>query len=108
MIQGGPFKSNKGVNLPNTKISLPALTEKDIKDAEFIFTQDVDWIALSFVRFSQDLIDLQELMAKHTDQKIPIIALNFLLDSFFCFLPQCLHTLAFSCMFSAHSGHFFN
>ena len=74
VIQGGPFKSNKGVNLPNTKISLPALTEKDIKDAKFIFTQDVDWIALSFVRFSQDLIDLQELMAKHTDQKIPIIA----------------------------------
>ena len=74
VIQGGPFKSNKGVNLPNTKISLPALTEKDIKDAEFIFNQDVDWIALSFVRFSQDLIDVQELMAKHTDQKIPIIA----------------------------------
>lgn len=74
VIQGGPFKSNKGVNLPNTKISLPALTEKDIKDAQFIFTQDFDWIALSFVRFSQDLIDLQELMAKHTDQKIPIIA----------------------------------
>ena len=74
VIQGGPFKSNKGVNLPNTKISLPALTEKDIQDAEFIFTQDVDWIALSFVRFSQDLIDLTELMVKHTDKKIPIIA----------------------------------
>jgi pyruvate kinase len=74
VIQGGPFKSNKGVNLPNTKISLPALTKKDIQDAEFIFTQDVDWIALSFVRFSQDLIDLTELMAKHTDKKIPIIA----------------------------------
>jgi pyruvate kinase len=62
------------VNLPNTKISLPALTEKDIKDAEFIFTQDVDWIALSFVRFSQDLIDLKKLMEKYTDEKIPIIA----------------------------------
>ena len=74
VIQGGPFKSNKGVNLPNTNISLPALTEKDIKDAEFIFKQDIDWIALSFVRFSQDLIDLKELMAKHTDQKIPIVA----------------------------------
>lgn len=74
VIQGGAFKSNKGVNLPNTKISLPALTKKDIQDAEFIFTQDVDWIALSFVRFSQDLIDLTELMAKHTDKKIPIIA----------------------------------
>ncbi|MCH1433497.1 MAG: pyruvate kinase, partial [Flavobacteriaceae bacterium] len=74
VIQGGPFKSNKGVNLPNTNISLPALTEKDIEDAKFIFTQDIDWIALSFVRFSQDLIDLKELMAKHTDQNIPIIS----------------------------------
>jgi len=74
VIQGGPFKSNKGVNLPNTNISLPALTEKDVKDAAFIFTQDIDWIALSFVRFSQDIIDLQELMAKHIDRKIPIIA----------------------------------
>lgn len=74
VIQGGPFKSNKGVNLPNTNISLPALTEKDIEDAKFIFTQDVDWIALSFVRFSQDLIDLKKLMAEHTDRKIPIIS----------------------------------
>ena len=50
------------------------MTEKDIEDAKFIFTQDIDWIALSFVRFSQDLIDLKELMAKHTDQNIPIIS----------------------------------
>ena len=74
VIQGGAFKSNKGVNLPNTKISLPALTEKDIKDAKFIFTEDIDWIALSFVRFSQDLIDLQDLMKKHCDRRIPIIS----------------------------------
>ena len=74
VIQGGDFKSKKGVNLPNTKISLPALTEKDIQDAEYMFTQDIDWIALSFVRFSQDIIDLKNLMAKHTDIKIPIIA----------------------------------
>ena len=62
VIQGGEFKSNKGVNLPKTKISLPALTEKDIKDAEFIFSQDIDWIALSFVRNSQDIIDLNFLL----------------------------------------------
>ena len=74
VIQGGAFKSNKGVNLPNTKISLPALTEKDIKDAKFIFTEDIDWIALSFVLFSQDLIDLQDLMKKHCDRRIPIIS----------------------------------
>ena len=56
------------------KISLPALTEKDIKDAKFIFTQDIDWIALSFVRNSQDIIDLKNLMIKHIERKIPIIA----------------------------------
>lgn len=74
VIQGGPLKSNKGVNLPNTNISLPALTEKDVKDAEFAVSQHVDWIALSFVRFSQDLIDLQTIISQHSEYKIPIIA----------------------------------
>lgn len=74
VIQGGPLKSKKGVNLPNTNISLPALTEKDIKDAIFAVSQDVDWLALSFVRFSQDLIDLQNLIKEHSEHKIPIIA----------------------------------
>ena len=74
VIQGGPLKSNKGVNLPNTNISLPALTEKDIQDAEFAISQKVDWIALSFVRFSQDLIDLQNIISRHSEHKIPIIA----------------------------------
>ena len=74
VIQGGPLKSKKGVNLPNTNISLPALTEKDIEDAIFAISLDVDWIALSFVRFSQDLIDLQNLIREHTKHKIPIIA----------------------------------
>ncbi len=45
VIQGGELKSKKGVNLPNTKISLPALTEKDIADAIFAIEQKVDWIA---------------------------------------------------------------
>jgi pyruvate kinase len=74
VIQGGPLKSKKGVNLPNTNISLPALTEKDIEDAIFAVSLDVDWIALSFVRFSQDLIDLQNLIAENSEHKIPIIA----------------------------------
>ncbi|WP_419213016.1 pyruvate kinase [Maribacter sp. X9] len=74
VIQGGPLKSKKGVNLPNTNISLPALTKKDIKDAEFAISLEVDWIALSFVRFSQDLIDLQNIISKHSKHKIPIIA----------------------------------
>jgi len=74
VIQGGPLKSKKGVNLPNTKVSLPALTEKDIRDAIFAIEQKVDWIALSFVRTAEDLIELQDLIAKHSDHKIPIIA----------------------------------
>ena len=74
VIQGGPLKSKKGVNLPNTNISLPALTEKDVEDAKFAVSQDVDWIALSFVRHSQDLIDLQNLINQHSEHKIPIVA----------------------------------
>ncbi len=74
VVQGGPLRSKKGVNLPNTKVSLPALTEKDIRDAKFAIENKVDWIALSFVRTSQDLEDLQDLIAKHSDHKIPIIA----------------------------------
>ena len=74
VVQGGPLKSKKGVNLPNTKVSLPALTQKDIKDALFAIENKVDWIALSFVRNSKDLEELQDLIAKHSDHKIPIIA----------------------------------
>ncbi len=74
VIQGGPLKSKKGVNLPNTAISLPALTEKDIRDAIFAIEQEVDWIALSFVRHGKDLLDLKALVDKHAAYKIPIIA----------------------------------
>ena len=74
VIQGGPLKSKKGVNLPNTKVSLPALTKKDIKDALFAIENQVDWIALSFVRTAEDLMELQDLIMEHSDHKIPIIA----------------------------------
>lgn len=74
VIQGGPLKSKKGVNLPNTKVSLPALTEKDIKDAIFACENKVDWMALSFVRTPEDLKDLRDLIEKHSDHKIPIVA----------------------------------
>ena len=74
VVQGGPLKSKKGVNLPNTKVSLPALTPKDIKDALFAIENKVDWIALSFVRTPKDLEELQDLIAKNSDHKIPIIA----------------------------------
>ncbi|WP_111706928.1 pyruvate kinase [Lutibacter citreus] len=74
VLRGGPLKSKKGVNLPNTKISLPALTEKDHKDVLFAIGLDVDWIALSFVRTPEDLILLQDIIKANSDHKIPIIA----------------------------------
>ncbi len=74
VIQGGPLRSKKGVNLPNTQISLPALTSKDKKDAIFAIEQQVDWLALSFVRNEKDLQELQALIEAYCDYKIPIIA----------------------------------
>lgn len=74
VIQGGPLRSKKGVNLPNTNISQPALTEKDINDAMFAIGQQVDWIALSFVRNPEDLMQLEELISKNSEHKIPIVA----------------------------------
>ncbi|QNJ97578.1 pyruvate kinase [Constantimarinum furrinae] len=74
VIQGGPLRSKKGVNLPNTSISLPALTAKDKEDAIFAISQQVDWIALSFVRNSDDLKELQAIIEAHSEYKIPIIA----------------------------------
>ena len=74
VIQGGEISSNKGFNLPNTNISQPALTDKDIKDAIFSAKQNVDWIALSFVRHDSDVKSLVKLIEKNTDHRIPVIA----------------------------------
>ena len=74
VLRGGPLTSKKGVNLPNTNISQPALTEKDIEDALFAIKMEVDWIALSFVRTPEDLMKLQKLIQDNSSYKIPIIA----------------------------------
>ena len=74
VLRGGKLKSKKGVNLPNTNISLPALTEKDVEDALFAIKMEVDWIALSFVRTPDDLIQLNELIKANSPYKIPVIA----------------------------------
>ncbi len=58
VLHGGTLSSRKGVNLPNTKISLPSLTEKDKKDLDFMLDQNIHWIALSFVRRAKDVKDL--------------------------------------------------
>jgi pyruvate kinase len=74
VVQGGLLQSRKGVNLPNTNISLPALTLKDKEDVMFAIKQEVDWIALSFVRKAEDIIELQAIIEAHSEYKIPIIA----------------------------------
>lgn len=74
VIQGGILSSKKGVNLPNTNLSLPALTNKDKKDALFALEQGVDWIALSFVRNEKDLKKLEKLIKNNSEYKVPIIA----------------------------------
>lgn len=60
VLHGGPLSSNKGVNLPNTAISQPCLTEKDLKDLDFILTQPIEWVGLSFVRSAQDILELRK------------------------------------------------
>ena len=61
VLFGGPLSSRKGVNLPNTKLSIPSLTPKDLIDLEFALKMDVRWIGLSFVRTANDVLHLKEL-----------------------------------------------
>jgi len=68
VIQGGELKSKKGVNLPNTKISLPCLTPKDLADLKFALKHGIEWIGLSFVRNVQDVKELQKII---TDNNSP-------------------------------------
>lgn len=64
VIYGGPLSSNKGFNLPDTKISLPSLTEKDIDDAYFALDNNADFIGLSFIRSVTDIVELKQLIKK--------------------------------------------
>lgn len=73
VVMGGILSSKKGINLPDTKISLPALTEKDLIDLNFIIDQQVDWIALSFVRQVKDITGLKAIL-KERNSRIKVIA----------------------------------
>jgi pyruvate kinase len=71
VVLGGTLSSKKGINLPDTKITLPALTDKDLADLDFIIDQQLDWVALSFVRNVKDLIILRnKLEEKKSKTKI--------------------------------------
>ena len=63
IVHGGILTSRKGVNLPNTKVSIPSLTPEDRENLEFVLEQDVDWIGLSFVRKAEDIIELKKIIA---------------------------------------------
>jgi len=71
VINAGILSSKKGVNLPDTAVSIPSLTEKDLRDLDFIIEQEIDWIGLSFVRKPEDIKNLRALIeAKNSGAKI--------------------------------------
>ncbi len=71
VVTPGILSSNKGINLPDTKISLPSLSEKDLQDLDFIISQDIDWVALSFVRTPDDVKQLRErIRSRNSNAKI--------------------------------------
>ena len=70
----GIVKNHKGVNVPGVKINLPALTDKDISDIEFGISQDIDYIAASFVRKAQDVLEIREILERNNATHIQIIS----------------------------------
>ncbi len=66
VVFGGILQSRKGVNLPNTTLTLPSLTKKDLEDLNFILTQKIEWIGLSFVRKAKDVKDLRKVINSRT------------------------------------------
>ncbi len=76
VVTGGLLKSNKGLNLPNASLSIPAITEKDWQDLEFALAQNVDWVALSFVRSADEVRQLKARIHELSDygRPVPVIA----------------------------------
>ncbi|MDN3582275.1 pyruvate kinase [Mucilaginibacter flavus] len=73
VVHGGILTSRKGVNLPNTKVSIPSLTEEDLINLQFALKYDVEWIGLSFVRTGQDIVELKEII-KQSGKAAKVIA----------------------------------
>ncbi len=71
-VVGGVLSNNKGVNFPGVYLSIPALTEKDKKDLMFGLDQNVDWVALSFVRNPQDVLEIKEIISS-TGKQTPVV-----------------------------------
>jgi pyruvate kinase len=73
VLHGGILTSKKGINLPNTGISLPCLTEKDLQDLDFALENEVDWIGLSFVRSAKDVVELKNII-KRNEKHAKVVA----------------------------------
>ena len=76
VLVGGTLSAHKGINLPNVAVSTPSLTAKDIRDLEFGIKQDIDYVALSFVRTAEDIRDLRKVIIDRIEQSrfLPIVA----------------------------------
>ncbi|WP_028611889.1 pyruvate kinase [Paenibacillus harenae] len=74
IVNSGPIKSKKGVNVPGVKISLPGITEKDANDIIFGIEMGIDFIAASFVRKASDVLEIRELLERHNASHIQIIS----------------------------------
>jgi len=73
VVHGGILTSRKGVNLPNTKVSIPSLTEEDKENLKYALEWDLDWIGLSFVRTGEDIVELKEII-KQSGKAAKVIA----------------------------------
>lgn len=73
VIHGGALGEHKGINLPGVKVSASCLGKKDLRDLQFAIDHDADWIALSFVRTPEDILELRDLIEKN-GKNIPVIA----------------------------------
>jgi pyruvate kinase len=74
IINSGELKSRKKINVPEAYLNLPAITEQDLKDLEFAVDQDIDFIAASFIRSSEHVLEIKNILAKLKNPNIPIIA----------------------------------
>ncbi len=74
VVQGGPLHSRKGINLPDSNLSVPAVTSKDKRDLAFAVENGIDWIALSFVRRADDVVALKKYMREQFEVELPVIA----------------------------------
>ncbi len=73
VLSSGEIRSKKGINIPNVKLDVPSLTQKDLKDLEFALPLEPDYIALSFVRSHEDVLSLRKII-QNSDQEIPIVS----------------------------------